>query len=82
MPRGPVEAKRGAPVVNDQRDVALEIEALEERVEMARVILEAIRAGRRGPDAPMPMRSGATHRPCGARYGIMLRHKYDEVGLP
>src|ERR1700722_13348039 len=28
------------------------------------------------------MRSGATHRACGARYGTMLRHKYDEVGLP
>ena len=47
MPRGPVKAQRRAPVVHDERDVALEIEALEERVEMARVIDEAIRAGRR-----------------------------------
>src|SRR5580700_9091679 len=28
------------------------------------------------------MRSGATHRACGERYGMTLRHRYDEVGLP
>src|SRR5208337_2617638 len=47
MARGPVKAECGAPVVHDERDVALEIEALEERVEMPGMILEAIRASRR-----------------------------------
>src|SRR6266446_1631240 len=35
-----------------------------------------------GPDAPIPIRSGATHRASGATCGMILRHRYDEVGLP
>ena len=46
------------------------------------MILETIRAVTVGPEAPIPMRSGARHRACGARCGMTLRHRYDEVGLP
>src|SRR6266404_3399857 len=35
-----------------------------------------------GPDSPIPIRSGAMHRASGATCGIILRHRYDEVGLP
>src|SRR5947208_5749972 len=30
----------------------------------------------------MPMRSGAMRRPAPSRWGITLRHRYEEVGLP
>src|SRR5262245_11571815 len=30
----------------------------------------------------MPIKSGARQRYLSARYGITLRHRYDEVGLP
>ena len=33
-------------------------------------------------EAPMPIRSGAISRPRPSRWGITLRHRYDEVGLP
>src|ERR1019366_6341884 len=34
------------------------------------------------PESPIPIRSGARHRALALRCGMMLRHKYDEVGLP
>ena len=43
---------------------------------------------RPGPDSgslslsPIPMRSGAIRRPRPSRCGMMLRHRYEEVGLP
>src|SRR5215813_2516879 len=33
-------------------------------------------------ESPMPIRSGAMHRPSGWRCGNTLRQRYDEVGLP
>ncbi len=70
---GPMKAERRAPVVHDQRDVALEPERVEPAVEVACVIDEAIeRPSGVRPEAPIPTKSGARQRPSPERCGITL----------
>ena len=55
----------------------------DEAVDVLGVVEKAIVGLRSGlSDMPMPMRSGAMARPKEVTCGMMLRHRYDDVGLP
>src|SRR6266542_598170 len=54
VPRRPVKPQRRAPIVHDQDHVAGELERLEPRIEIARVLLERIRPVARSARLPHP----------------------------
>jgi hypothetical protein len=72
--------------MDDQGDPLANIQGLEQGVEVAAVLDEAIRAGattaRQLVGTAHADQVGAMQRPRGCRCGNTLRQRYDEVGLP
>src|SRR5205823_3411066 len=82
---GPVEAEGRAPVMDDEGDPLVHIQGLEQGVEVAAVLDEAIRAGatvRQLVGVAHADQVGGDAAASWLRCGNTLRQRYDEVGLP
>lgn len=77
MAGGPVEAERRTPVMDQQRYVAGRPDRLHPCVEMPAVVGEDVAAGAGSlSESPIPMRSGARHRPDPSRWGVEVGHAH------